>query len=90
MDTSSNAETTAVAWEQLSLLDPDVTELVLRIGIVDSANHWQHQLELRDPSSGKLLAMESAPALDLANWPHHLDAVVRRLRAILSDSIEPF
>lgn len=53
-------------YVQQTLLPPEAIEAVLRIGIVNAANHVQYQLEVRNPSDGTLLALESRPAAQLA------------------------
>lgn len=40
---------------------PDIVEITLRVGVVVSADHFQWQIEARNPVTGELLEMRSAP-----------------------------
>lgn len=40
---------------------PDIIEITLRVGVVVSADHFQWQIEARNPVTGELLEMRSAP-----------------------------
>lgn len=48
-------------WAQLTLVRLDQIELTIRVGIVPERDHLQWQIETRNPSTGELLAMSSAP-----------------------------
>ena len=77
-------------WAQLSLLDPDVFEITLRIGVVPEADHLQWQLDVRDPSSSALLGMVSSPAQSASRWQNAVTAIERELREKLGHRIDPF
>jgi hypothetical protein len=40
---------------------PPVVEVLVRVGMVPEANHLQWQIEVRNPVTQELLAMESCP-----------------------------
>lgn len=54
-------------WEQLSLMVPEVLEVVLRVGLVQSTCHAQLQLEITNPSTGELMGLVARPHVDFSD-----------------------
>lgn len=77
-------------WTQQTLIPAEAVDAVLRIGIVGASGHLQLQLEVRDASSGDLLAMESMPHRRLTQADHEVDAAAARLLALCAEFIGPF
>lgn len=90
MTDSTNSSTPGLAWEQLSLLGPEVIELHLRIGVVPASDHLQWQLEVRDMTGGGLLGMLSSPHVSATRWPHQLGLMVDALKQTYENHVSPF
>lgn len=80
----------AQSWAQPQLFPTDVYEFSLRVGVVRSGDHAQIQYEVRDPSSGDVLRMESRPYLDLRDVFRALDPYWTAFVADLSALVWPF
>jgi len=80
-------------WSQQVLIEPQAIEARLRIGIVPASNHAQIQIEVMDPGSKTLIAMESKPHLSLSACEATAKAFFDRLMQETDKAInamEPF
>jgi len=78
------------SWEQLSLVPPSVLELSIRVGLAMDTDHAQIQLEVRNPSTGQLHAMQSWPALSLHDLDDRMRDAGREFTRLLLDATSPF
>lgn len=78
------------AWTEQTLFPPDVLEFTLKIGVVVSGDHAQIQYEVRDPSSGELVRMESHHHMDLRAAADYLKSYVAELYLDLHKVVYPF
>lgn len=63
-------------WVQQAFLSPNVTELTITLGIIAEPEHFQWEVELRNPVDGTLLDLQAMPAGSLDRWTSHvLDCV---------------
>lgn len=77
-------------WYQTSLLQIEVVELRLRLGIIPDRHHAQALVELVDPVSGVQIAQWSRPSADAATWYDLLDEAVKKAHEQLAAAIDPF
>lgn len=77
-------------WYQQSLLQVEVIELRIRLGIIPERHHAQALVELVDPSSGVQIAQWSRPSADAATWYSLLDEAVQKAHEQLGAAIDPF
>lgn len=77
-------------WQQRSMLPPEVIEATLSVGIVASSDHFQIQVEVRDPSSGELLSLFSMPSVRREARHIALDDMFKRLRDAIEELSVPF
>lgn len=78
------------SWTQLALFPGDVYEVTLRLGVVSSSRHMQVMLDVRNPSTGELLSMESLPHADLADSDEVLQKWARKFLAAAFEISGPF
>lgn len=76
-------------YAQTILCPPDVLEVRLRLGFIPADRHGRWQLEVIDPGSGELLAMESRPHYDLSELEETLASVGARLGVLLDSYLDP-
>lgn len=67
------------SWEQASLLPPEAVEVVARFGCVAPADHLQVTVEVREPASGKLLALWSIHHHSLAQHAAVMPTVLEEI-----------
>ena len=77
------------SWEQTLLAPPEVVEVRLRIGVIAGEDHMRWQLEVMDPRTKELLAMEAHPAARFSNLADELPAMGARLWELLSSVTNP-
>lgn len=77
-------------WYQQSLLQVDVVELRIRLGIIPERHHAQALVELVDPTTGVQIAQWSRPSADAATWYHLLEEAVAKAHEQLAATIDPF
>nr|CRY97792.1 hypothetical protein [uncultured prokaryote] len=77
-------------WEQLSMLQPDVIEVILKVGIMHADNHCQAQIEVYDRSGEQLLAMQSRPHFRLEDADKEVTAILRDARKAILGFTGPF
>lgn len=75
---------------QLTIIPPDVVEIVITLGAVLSTDHGQVQVEVRDPVDGNLIAMWSRPSVALDQLEAELSDAYSRARQELRKVIWPF
>lgn len=79
-------------WVQSALFDANVIEVTLSIGLINSPEHIQLQVETRDPIGGQLLDLWSAPHALIADLPTVLAEAVkvigRHIQSNLALSVE--
>jgi len=78
------------AWVQLPLIPPEVVEIRLTIGVVQSDDHCQFQIEAWDASGNELIAMRSHPHVVHGHAHGVLDQYVHWARQMLHQAINPF
>jgi len=77
-------------WAQLALFPQGVVELTLRVGIAYDADHVQMQVDVRDPSSGQLIAMRSRPHMNLEMADGEIRKWSSEFLAEVLDHLSPF
>lgn len=86
-----NDRGTAVnSWEQLTMLQPEVYEITLRVGCVPMEDHYQLQLEWKDAKTDDLLGVESRHHVGDLGLDSSLDHFLARLRAVIESARSPF
>lgn len=77
-------------WAQQTLESPEVIEITLKLGVMVRADHVQAQVEVRDPSTGLLLAMVSWPHADMSSAAYAFEVAIGEVYKILYDLTGPF
>lgn len=77
-------------WYQQHLTAPDVYEATIRIGVIPDADHVQVLAELKDPTTGVLLAQASWPHGTMHDVARLSELARRRVVAWLDERTEPF
>lgn len=80
----------ASTWEQLALLPHSVLTLSITVGLSLDDDHAQIQIEVRNPVTGELLAMQSWPALSLHDFEDRMRDAGREFTRLLLDATAPF
>lgn len=80
----------SMEYEQGSIIPPDVVELTLRIGLVDSTSHGQWQFTVTEAPTDTLLAMSSKHHFHSGDWAAELEEIGYLLRTTLEAHISPF
>jgi hypothetical protein len=70
-------------WYQQLMVQPEVYEVVIRVGVIPEVDHAQVQLELNDPVTGTLRGLVSWPHLEVKDLAAKLEAVVADILADL-------
>jgi len=78
------------SWEQLSLVPHSYLDLSIRVGLCLDSDHAQIQLEVRNPTTGELLAMQAWPALSLHDLDDRMREAGREFTRLLLDATAPF
>lgn len=71
------------------MLPPDVVQATLRVAYIPETHHAQWQIEVSNPVTGELLAMESVPHRDTASAMTALSEAFVDLRRRWSDVVDP-
>lgn len=77
-------------WYQQSLLQVEVVELRIRLGIIPDRDHAQALVELVNPVDGVQIAQWSRPSADSARWYELLEEAVQKAHEQLARTIDPF
>lgn len=77
-------------WWQQSLTPPSVYEVTIRLGVIPEADHAQAQAEMKDPTTGILLAQWSAPHSTVHGLGRLIDEAVRKALHWIDAEVEPF
>lgn len=77
-------------WEQLTMTQPEVVEITLRVGLVPREDHCQIMLEWRDPRTDKLLGCETRPHVGLGQMDDAIANAVDRLLSVSARFAQPF
>lgn len=77
-------------WYQQALTPPSVYECNIRIGVVPETDHVQVLVELKDPTTGVLLAQASRPHASMRALAHELAWCTAKAAELLEDEIPPF
>lgn len=77
-------------WYQQALTPPDVLEVNLRVGLIPSQDHLQVLAEMKDPTTGVLVAQWSMPHTTMRELPRALERAVEKIDGWLADACEPF
>lgn len=78
------------SWYQQHLTDPMVLEVNIRVGVIPSEDHVQLLAEMKDPTTGVMIAQWSHPHGTMHQLPRLLDDARRRVDAWLGEHAEPF
>lgn len=78
------------SWEQLTLVRPAVVTLSLLVGIYAESDHVQAQLEVRNATSGELIALQSWPSFSCHDVDTRMREVGREFTRLLSEALSPF
>jgi hypothetical protein len=77
-------------WYQQALTPPQVLEVNIRIGVVPETDHAQILVEMKDPTTGILLAQRSEPHLSMHGLGRAIDRCVAAAIEWLDVEVEPF
>lgn len=77
-------------WAQGTLLPPAVVEVTLKVGIIYASDHVQMELEVRSPTDGTLLGLQSVPHRALSSWEPELKRLMRDLLEEVTARTAPF
>jgi len=80
----------ASSWAQMSLLPHSLLTLSITVGLAMDTDHAQIQIEVRNPSTGELLALQSWPALSLHDFDDRMREAGREFTRLLLDATGPF
>lgn len=77
-------------WFEQVLFASEVVEINVRIGLIRDRQHGQWLVEVKDPTDGRLIDMQSCPHFDLARWGEVMAEVASEIRQAVGDQIQPF
>lgn len=77
-------------WYQQVLTPPDVLEATVKIGVLPGEDHVQTYWEVKDPTTGVLLAAGSVHRATLHGMHGAIERAVRKVQQALADHVEPF
>lgn len=78
------------SWEQLMLVPPTVLDLTLRVGLILDSDYAQISIQMRESTTGRLLAMQSWPGLNLHDVDDRMRDAGREFTRLLLDATSPF
>lgn len=78
------------SWYQQALTPPTVLEVNLRIGVIREQDHGQVLVEMKDPTTGVLLAQWSHPHTTLHGLGRVLDRALAKAIDWIDAEVEPF
>jgi len=77
-------------WYQQALTAPDVYEGTVKVGVIPDSDHVQVWWEVKDPTTGVLLAQGSQPHGDVRALPELIAWAAERVRMAIEQRCEPF
>lgn len=77
-------------WYQQALTSPEVLEVNIRVGLIPTQDHAQVLAEMKDPTTGVLVAQWSTPHAAMRDVEQLLADATRRALAWIDDACEPF
>jgi len=77
-------------WQQLTLDEPPVVEMLVRVGYSRRTGVLQFQVESFDATEERRLSLWSLPGRDPQAWPKDLATCVQELTQLLEYHIDPF
>lgn len=77
-------------WYQQALTPATVLEVNVRVGIIPSQDHVQVLAEMKDPTTGVLVAQWSMAHTTMWELPHALDRAREKIDGWLAAGVEPF
>lgn len=78
------------SWYQQALTPPDVFQIDVRIGCIPETDHVQALVELKDPTTGILLAQASYPHAGIGQHHVVVEWAMARALVLLEDVLSPF
>ena len=75
---------------QLSLVDEEVYEIVLRVGVIRGSDHAQFQLDVTEAHTGELISCSSRLHVSLDQVAEELTQWQRRLKSAIWEHTGPF
>lgn len=79
-----------LSWRQEALFPPLMVEGTLRLGVVPADDHLRWQIEVSDPATKELIAMQSAWGRSLRGTQVLTAEPVNRLEQLLADYVEAY
>lgn len=77
------------AWTQTTLYPPEVVSATLRVAWIAETGHLQWQIEVSDPLTSELLAMQSVPHRQADSAQHAITQALTGLRIAWDDVMDP-
>jgi hypothetical protein len=77
-------------WYQQALIAPQVLEGVIRLGLIPAQDHGQWLVELKDPTTGVLIAQASKHAFRMPDFERELDLAAGKLAGLVGTHVQPF
>lgn len=77
-------------WYQQRLTPPEVLEVNIRVGLIPSQDHAQVLAEMKDPTTGVLLAQWSSPHVSVRDVWTTIDIATSKADVWIADACEPF
>lgn len=77
-------------WYQQALTSPTVLEVNIRIGVIPDQDHAQVLAEMKDPTTGVLLAQWSTPHSSMRDVWRGIERAMEKATEWLADAAEPF
>lgn len=77
-------------WYQQALTPPDVYEATLKVGVIPSSDHTQVWWEVKDPTTGVLIAQQAVHHATLQDLPHRVVDAVREMLGAIDEIAPPF
>lgn len=77
-------------WYQHTLMAPEVYEATVKVGVIPERDHVQVWWELKDPTTGVLVAQGSEPHATLHSLRASAQWAIDRVLLALDEHTEPF
>lgn len=77
-------------WYQQVLVEPDVLEATIRVGVIAAQDHAQTYWEVKDPTNGVLLAAGSVHHCGMHGLAAAVERAVEKALGALGDHCSPF
>ena len=77
-------------WYQQALTPPQVLECNIRVGIIPTEDHAQALVELKDPTTGVLIAQWANPHVGLRDLDRLISQATAKAHSMTDYAVEPF